>query len=326
MWKIQRLFFFIFIIIVSGINFSCDTLNPSDNDNDSSTLIVKITEFHSDVKSIMCRLSSENFESRYLETTVVQGKQPYLIFENVKPGAWQLNTSATNTNDICVYSSMNEVEILEGQVSVKYLNLKDAFLIHTRSYSFEYDFSDADLHDWAGPAFTDASEGMLHLWSEEGYKWRSISGESNLFFQAGTIEFDVRPMEGVYSFETKGTPCQASFSQWGVYLRWQNNRIFVINLKNDEWILIDTGIDYQNFNWYHVTIKFNNNVGENGKFSLSVQDLTNPNNEFSGGQYNYHAVCGLVGVNRISLGVYDTIIPRTEIQHIYYDNFRFELY
>lgn len=326
MWKIQKTICLFVFILILGIGFSCDALNPTDDDNEPGTLIVKITEVHFDVKSIFCRLSSENFDSRYLQTTVIKGMQPYLIFENVEAGTWQLTVDATNMDNIIVYSSTTEVEILKDQVSVENFNLKNAFLIHTQSYRFNYDFSDGDLSLWSGPAFADASEGMLDLWSQIGYKWRSISGESNLFFQAGTIEFDIRPMDGEYTFETKGTPKRGGTLQWGVYMRWKNNSIHVHDYNNGELTRLDTGISYQNQNWYHVTINFNCVVGERGKFSFWIQDITTGSDEVYAGEFDHYTETGLMGVNRISLGVYDPIVPRTVIQHVYFDNFDFRLY
>ena len=90
-------------------------------------------------------------------------------------------------------------------------------------------------------------------------------------------------------------------------------------------MFINTQVGYVPNNWYHVKIDFNGREGTKGKYSLWIKDKALQEEVFAG-VYDYVADYGrLDGVNLISLGVYDSNIPRQEEQHVYFDNFYFHV-
>jgi len=88
--------------------------------------------------------------------------------------------------------------------------------------------------------------------------------------------------------------------------------------------LISTGIEYQPNKWYHVKIIFDGTQGNKGKYKFWISSQTAQSEEIYAGEYDYYAQYGrLIGVNCISLGVYD--IDRVVPKNIYFDNFYFEV-
>jgi len=325
------------ILLLMLVVSSCEKSSPvtSDStDQKSSILKLTFTEIPNQVKTIIVILSNSELDTLIKEISVTE-QQAFCSFENVDAGNWSIQANAMNEQVILIYTGETDITVTAGETTTVYLELHSVsetgnINVHITwgepdTFTFIYDFDQGDLSGWGGPANAEIYENMLHLWSNVGFKWHTISGPSNLFFHSGTIEFDIFPFDGEYVFETKG-PTASNYQQnWGAWIYWKSDSIYAIASSEGIRQFINTQVGYVPNNWYHVKIDFNGREGTKGKYSLWIKDKALQEEVFAG-VYDYVADYGrLDGVNLISLGVYDSNIPRQEEQHVYFDNFYFHV-
>lgn len=330
-YSIMSVLFFILIFC------NCEKYSPVSSDSkNQNTPVLKLnfTEIPKQVKTIIVFLSNSELDTLIKEITVTE-QQAFCSFENVAAGNWKIRVNAINGSGTIIYTGEADITVIAGQttnVNLQLFSVSETGNINVYitwgepdTYTYIYDFYQDDISGWNGPANAEIYEDMLHLWSVIGWRWHTISGPSNLFFHRGMIEFDIYPFDGGYVFETKG-PSVSNYQQnWGVWLRWQSDSIYVNSSKDGIPQLINTQVCYLPNNWYHVKIVFDGRQGSKGKFSFWIKDKT-AQVEVFGGVYDYYAEYGrLDGVNLISLGVYDSNLPRQEEQHVYFDNFYFHV-
>jgi len=324
---------FILLVILSSI-FYCDIPNPISQRPkkvESSVLKLSFVNIPSEVKKIVAKLSREGFETIIKEIPVT-GQEVTCRFSQVAVGTWHLKVDAKNEADVTLYTGETDVIVIAGQTTNVHLELKPVGDIEIQItwgegiYTFVYNFNNGDLSGWAGPADAEIYQNTLHLWSAYGYKWRTISDVGSPHFTKGSVEFDIRPLDGEYTFETKGASLSNGVLNWGVYMRWKDNFIYVHAYENGTQTLINTQVSYQPYNWYHIKIIFDGSEGTKGRFSFWVRDISTGGEEIFSGEYDYFARYGrLEGVNQISLAVCDPNVPRVEVKHVYFDNFYFEV-
>jgi len=315
----------------------CEKYNPADPDSDiqqTSMLKMNFTEIPNQVERIIIFLSNSKLDTLIQEITVTE-QQAFCSFENISAGNWILQANALNGQGIVIYTGKTGITVIAGQTINVNLQLHSVsqtgnINVHITwgepdTYTYIYDFNQGDLSGWSGPANAEIYENMLHLWSVIGWRWHTISGPSNMFFHSGTIEFDIYPFDGGYVFETKGPSASNRQQNWGVWVRWQNDSVYVNSSIDGIPQLTNTQVSYIPNNWYHVKINFDGKEGAKGKFSLWIKNKATGEEAFAG-VYDYYAEFGrLDGVNLISLGVYDTNDPRQEERHVYFDNFYFNV-
>jgi len=284
-----------------------------------------------EVSTIIATMTRPGYESRYAEAPV-SADSVILTIQDLAAGVWHLRVDAKDDQGVIIYSGETDVNILPGQISKVYLELQPVggVEIHVTwgtggPQTFVYDFDSGHLMGWGGPASAEILDGILHLWDTYGFKYHTISPTTDEHFTSGTIEFDIKPGSGDYSFETKGATAFSYILNWGVYIRWRDGHIRVVQSVDGQRTLVDTGVPYETNTWQHVRIVFDNNAGPKGRFSLWVRDEGPEAQEVFVGEFSHLAEYGrLVGVNQISLGVYDP--ERQTPRHVYYDNIRFTVW
>jgi len=316
--------------------FSCDRPNPMtskiEDGNETALMKLNFTNIPDEVKKIVVYLSREGYDT-LIQEILVAGQEAYCRFEGVAAGTWHLKVNALGDEENILYAGETDVTVIAGQTVNVNLELKAVgnVEIHVsweqdEEYTFIYDFSDGDLSDWYGPANAEIYEEKLHIWSAIGWKWHTISNVSDTHFNSGIIDFEIKPLDGGYTFETKGASQSNWIQNWGVYIRWEAESIYVHAYEDEQSILVNTQISYEPNNWYHVQVIFDGQQGTKGKFSFLIENITQGGQKIYGGEYEYYAKYGrLVGVNLISLGCYDSDIPRDEEKHVYFDNFAFKV-
>jgi len=321
------------LLLVVICFFNCNKSNPiSPKIEDSSVVKFHFTNIPTQVAKIAVNLSREGFLT-LSQVVTVTGQNAFCQFSDVASGTWHIKADAKNEADSVLYTGETNVTVIAGQTVTVYLELKavgdiDIYITWEQEeiYTFIYDFNDGNLTGWNGPANAEIYQNMLHLWSAIGFKWHTISNVSTTHFSKGMIEFEIQPLGGAYTFETKGASRSNSVQNWGVYMRWLADSLYVQAYENNNPVLINTQLTYQPDDWYHIKINFDGQQGSKGRFSFWMKNITRGGEYKYGGEYDYYAQYGpLVGVNLISLGVYDTQNPRVLEKHVYFDNIYFNV-
>lgn len=189
---------------------------------------------------------------------------------------------------------------------------------------YKYDFNDGSLSGWSGTATADIINGKLHLSSISGYKWHTIAYDSSPHYTAGSVELDIFPKNGSYTFSTKGTSIEDYSFNWGIRINFKNDSLFSIQNSNGGINFLFTDYIYEQNVWYYLKINFNSDAGDKGKYDLYITSNKDHNGEIFLGTFDYYASHGRMwGINQFVLNVGD---PEKEISmEGIYDNINFYL-
>lgn len=145
--------------------------------------------------------------------------------------------------------------------------------------------------------------GILKLTSTSSISWRwEIFDHGNPgIFTRGNFEFDAKFGEEGYFFDLRGhSKSSLQDLNWGPKVDFREGK--VLNSQPGEFV--DTDATYIPGDWYHVRVVFNNKLGDRGRFTLYLRNITRNESEILVGELNYFASNGpLQDVVQYSFGM-----------------------
>lgn len=331
MKKLFLLFLSMLLCSFIGCEKNNDLLLVEKNVTSSVSLKFSKASIPQNINYLIITMSRSGYDDLIDQVGVTGEDSVVSRFDDIAVGTWFIEVKAYDFNNEMQYSGSSTVEVIANNLTKVYLELNPvggSVEIHVtwgteQEQTFVFDFNSGDLSGWDGTASAEIVDGKLHVWEILGYWYHAISytGEH---FRKGTIEFDIKPGDGDYAFETKGGTMETGQQNWGIYMRWRQGTIQVNKFEQSQRVLVDTGVPYQPNSWYHIRINFDNDLGEKGKFLLWSSPIEDDAQEVYVGEFDYLAEYGkLYGVSVISTIVND--LNKETVQHLYYDNIVFRV-
>ena len=326
--KIIGVITFVFLIFVS-----CDSeISNSITDISPGTLKklqISTVGIPENITSIIGILCSTEHDSITEEFTLTSGSA-YCTFENIPCGNWHIIVNAYSAT-LLSYTGEADLAVVEGDIL--YLNVymnkvKNVGTVHIgliwdgqSEMEYIYNFINDDLSGWSGTAVPSVENNQLIV-SETGYVWHTIEYNGDTDFIIGNIEYDVNPVDGAVAFYTKGDSYLDGSLNWGIYLDFRNDSIFVRQNDNGETLFIYTNLNYEHDSWYHVEISFDNSAGDKGKYDLWISEINEQSDPVYLGKYDFFASKGrLIGINQFVIS--NINIAEDVIKKGIYDDIRF---
>ena len=320
------------IIMTFLIFISCDSeisnTTTSYSQETLKKLQVTVASIPENINGIIGILSSSEYDTITKEFTITTGSA-YCIFKDIPVGNWHIVVRAYS-NSVLIYEGESALNVSEGNISYITVYMNKVENVGTvqigliwdgqSEMEYVYNFDTDDLSGWYGSAFASIENNQLVV-SETGYVWHTIEYDGDTDFISGSIEYDVYPLDGYIAFYTKGDTYLDGSLNWGIYLDFRNDSVFV-RQHNESTQLLYTNYNYNDNTWYHIEINFDNTAGEKGRYDLWISEIQGESDPVYLGQFDYYASKGrLIGINQFvisNINLEDDIIKKG-----IYDNIRF---
>ena len=273
----------------------CDHSNPISHEEiqrGSLGLVLNRAAVPPAVRLITLSLSRENFPTMVRDIPVADSSIAVRI-DSVAVGTWRLQADAKDAANRIIYTGWAFVEIFPGEITSVTLRLQAATgtlevtLIWPGSrLVIFHDFNDGLLPNWGGGALLENINGVLKFTTTEeiSIKWEIFDHGFPGQFTKGVFSCDARFGHESTSIALSGHSAQFPGQQdWGPYAIFNNGRI----LYHQPDSVIATEHTYVVGDWYHIRIEFDNKLGEKGRYSLIIRNITTQSPELKVGEFDY---------------------------------------